>query len=143
MTKAKRPRGRPREAVPAKAAEEIIDVIADGKPLREHCRQEGKPKWRTVYHWLEKDPDFVARFAHAREMGGDAIAEKALELADEEPPIVDGKVDAGHVAWKRLQIDTRLKLLAKWNPKKYGDKVALEHGGGLTLNVVTGVVDPK
>ena len=25
---------------------------------------------------------------------------------------------------RKLRIDTRLKLLAKWNPKKYGDKLA-------------------
>jgi hypothetical protein len=24
---------------------------------------------------------------------------------------------------RKLRIETRLKLLAKWNPKKYGDKV--------------------
>jgi hypothetical protein len=26
---------------------------------------------------------------------------------------------------RKLQIETRLKLLAKWNPKKYGDRVAV------------------
>jgi hypothetical protein len=26
---------------------------------------------------------------------------------------------------RKLQIETRLKLLAKWNPKKYGDRVQL------------------
>jgi len=26
---------------------------------------------------------------------------------------------------RKLQIETRLKLLAKWNPKKYGEKLAL------------------
>jgi hypothetical protein len=25
---------------------------------------------------------------------------------------------------RKLRIETRLKLLAKWNPKKYGDKLA-------------------
>ena len=26
----------------------------------------------------------------------------------------------------KLRVETRLKLLAKWNPKKYGEKVALD-----------------
>ena len=26
---------------------------------------------------------------------------------------------------RKLQIETRLKLLAKWNPKKYGDRVTM------------------
>jgi hypothetical protein len=30
-------------------------------------------------------------------------------------------------------------LLAKWNPKKYGDKQTLNHEGGVQLNVVTGI----
>ena len=29
---------------------------------------------------------------------------------------------------RKLRIDTRLKLLAKWNPKKWGDRMALDHG---------------
>ena len=28
------------------------------------------------------------------------------------------------VEHRKLRIETRLKLLAKWNPKKYGDKLA-------------------
>jgi len=30
---------------------------------------------------------------------------------------------------RNLRIDTRLKLLAKWNPKKYGDVSKVEHSG--------------
>ncbi|MNU09652.1 hypothetical protein D3C72_2563420 [compost metagenome] len=30
---------------------------------------------------------------------------------------------------RRLQVETRLKLLAKWHPKKYGEKVTAEHTG--------------
>ena len=34
----------------------------------------------------------------------------------------------GHVAWRRAQVDTRLKLLACWNPKKYGQKQQVDVG---------------
>lgn len=34
-----------------------------------------------------------------------------------------------HVQRSKLRIETRLKLLAKWNPKKWGEKVDLNHGG--------------
>ncbi|MNT50547.1 hypothetical protein D3C72_1874720 [compost metagenome] len=30
---------------------------------------------------------------------------------------------------RKLQIETRLKLLAKWNPKRYGDRMTQEHVG--------------
>jgi hypothetical protein len=106
-----------------------------GKPLRERCRQPWNPDWRTVYHWMDKDEDFVARIARAREDGHDVIADQCVTLADTQP------LDQTEVAWRRLQVETRLKLLAKWNPKKYGDRQQLEHGGGISLNVITGVPD--
>lgn len=106
----------------------IIEGLCDGTPLRELCRQEGMPNWRTVYLWQETDPDFAARVARARDTGTDAIAEQALDLIDAEPARVDGRVDPGHVQWKRAQVDTRLKLLACWNPKKYGSKQTVDVG---------------
>jgi hypothetical protein len=39
------------------------------------------------------------------------------------------------VEHRKLRIDTRLKLLAKWNPKKYGDKQAIEHSGEVTFGL--------
>jgi len=36
---------------------------------------------------------------------------------------------------RKLRIDTRLKLLAKWNPKKYGDKQAIEHSGEINVGL--------
>ena len=47
--------------------------------------------------------------------------------------------DQVEVTQRRLQVDTILKLLAKWNPKKYGDRQAVAHEGGVTLTVNTGV----
>jgi len=115
----------------------IIEGLCDGTPLRELCRQEGMPSWRSVYDWIAADPDFASRVAHARDTGTDAIAEQALALIDAEPARVDGKIDPGHVQWKRAQVDTRLKLLACWNPKKYGSKQTVDVGNkeGETLKV--------
>lgn len=102
--------------------EAIIEGVADGVPLREVCRREGMPNWRTVYDWLEADEDFSARFARARELGFDAIAEDILHNVDNVKPIGE------HIQRSKLQVETRLKLLAKWNPKKYGDRQTHEIG---------------
>jgi hypothetical protein len=40
------------------------------------------PHWTTVYDWIRADEDFSLRIAHARELGYDAIAEEALQIAD-------------------------------------------------------------
>ena len=87
----------------------------------------------TVYNWLDASQDLALRFARAREDGHDVIAEECRTLADTPPQ------DQVEVQWRRLQIDTRLKLLSKWSPNKYGDKVGIDHGGSVTINVVTGL----
>jgi hypothetical protein len=141
--------GRPPEPVPQDKAEEIIDWISHGKTLRDYCRIEGNPAWRTVYLWLEKDEDFAARFARAREMGHDAIAEECLEIIDTEAEMAETfsqnggsrHRDSAHVTWLRNRAEQRLKLLAKWNPKKYGDKVDITSKGertGLAINIDLG-----
>ena len=134
--------GRPPEAVPADIAEEIIEWISIGQTLREYCRQEGKPSWRSVYRWMEKDKEFAARIAHARELGHDAIAEETLEIIDTEPEFAESwsqfggskHRDSAHATWLKNRVEQRMKLLAKWNPKKYGDKVGVEHSGSIALD---------
>ena len=112
--------------------------------MREYCRMPGSPNWRTVYDWLEKDEDFATRFARARDAGADAIAEQALEIIDQVPDmaVTEGgkRVDPGFVAWQRNRAEYRLKLLSKWNPKKYGDKLDVTSGGkaGLLIQVDLG-----
>ena len=137
--------GRPPEKVPQETADELLTWIANGNTLRSYCRQEGRPAWRTIYHWLDKDPEFLARIAHARDMGADAIAEETLEIIDTMPMTAGGdnpRLDSAHVAWMKNRVELRMKLLSKWNPKKYGDKVGVQHEGSMKLVVATGVPGP-
>ena len=118
-------------------AAEICARLAEGEALRQICRDEHMPAWRTVYDWIEADNDFAARIARARKSGFDAIAEQALEIADtpqvgeETEETDDGcKVKRGDMlGHRKLQVETRLKLLAKWHPAKYGDKTSMELTG--------------
>jgi hypothetical protein len=127
----------------------IIEWVAEGKPLREFCRLEGSPAWRTVYDWLEKDEAFSARFARARSMGADAIAEEALAIADTPLEGVITTTDEDGISTKRedmlghrrLQVDTRLKLLAKWFPQKYGEKIEQLHVGDKDRPIILTPVD--
>ena len=124
--------------------EEVLLWVASGGTLRSYCRQKNKPNWRTIYNWLEKDDgDFIARFAHARDMGADAIAEECLEIIDSPPPLCGSegntRLDPAAVQMQKNRVEARLKLLAKWNPKKYGEKVGVEAGGNINLTITTGV----
>ena len=133
-------RGRPKGTVVYRMqdfADEIIAWISAGKMLREYCRQDGKPGWVTIYKWVNEDKTFGERFARAREDGQDVMSEECAALADTPP---EGPQD---VAWRKLQIETRLKLLAKWNPRKYGDRQQVDHGGGMQITLLTGVPDEE
>ena len=99
---------------------------------------------RTIYNWLEKDDgDFIARFAHARDMGADAIAEECLEIIDAPPPLCGSegntRLDPAAVQMQKNRVEARLKLLAKWNPKKYGERVDVAAKGDINLTISTGV----
>jgi hypothetical protein len=116
----------------------IIEQLSDGIPLRVICRQEGMPAWRTVYDWIAKDENLSAHIARARDLGYDAIAEECIDIADETSGDYveqDGRMvyNAEHVQRSKLKIETRLKLLAKWNPKKYGERIHTEHSGSVNL----------
>lgn len=140
-------RGAPSKRTP-EVEERLIEGISEGIPLQPLCREEGMPAWRTVYDWMESDPAFAARIARAREVGADAIASESLEIVDEEPQRgPDGKIDSGWVAHQKLRAEHRLKLLAKWSPKKYGDRVENVHtgadGGAIDLNLKVAFVGAK
>lgn len=126
--------------------DEICERIANGEPLRAICRDERMPSWRSVYDWINEDEAFASRIAQARELGYDAIAEEALEIAntpvmgrEEEESDTGFKVKRGDMlGHRKLQVETRLKLLAKWAPKKYGERSAMEltgaDGGPVQIN---------
>jgi transposase len=113
----------------------IIDQLAEGVPLRAICRQPGMPNFLTVYNWMKRDPLFDKRIAHAREIGWESIGQECLEIAhDERHDWILTKrgpvVDETSIQRAKLQIETRLRLLAKWFPKRYGDKLEINPGEG-------------
>lgn len=137
--------GRPPEPVPQDKADAIIEWISAGQTLREWCRQ-NKVHFSTVYLWCDKDEEFARRFARAREIGHDLIAEECMEIIDTEAELAESwsenggskHRDSAHVSWLKNRAEMRLKLLAKWNPKKYGDKLDLTSEGkqvGLAINI--------
>jgi hypothetical protein len=83
----------------------------------------------------EKGVGLSASISRARDIGYDAIAEECLQIADtiefgqkqvmtDEGTATTIEDMLGH---RKLRIETRLKLLAKFHPTKYGDKLGL-HG---------------
>ena len=131
-TAAKKQASKPRVESADAIKKRICEALSDGIPLRQVCREVGMPAWRTVYDWMDADEPFSAAIARARDVGHDAIAEESMRIVDAEPERTpSGTVDPGSVSHAKLRAEHRLKLLAKWNPKKYGDKLGIGGADGL------------
>ena len=129
-------RGRPSKFTEATAMK-ILRGLANGVPLSLICSPANMPGITTVWDWQQRHPSFSESIARAREAGWDAIALECRTIADtpmegvertdtpEGPRIKRGDM-LGH---RRLQVETRLKLLAKWDPKRYGERMATEISG--------------
>lgn len=133
-----------------KLIEEVLSRIAQGETLAALGRElDFHPA--TWSKWINEDEGLAIAYAHARDVGADVIAEDALRIIDEEPLRVvevddegktsHGRIDSAAVAWAKNRAEMRLKLLAKWNPKKYGDKQDVNIGNkeGETLKTETKV----
>lgn len=137
---------------PSKFTQELVDTICErlskGEPLAVICRDEGFPHPSTVRDWMADRPEVSRAIARAREDGEDWLAAECLEIADDSRndwiEREAGKGDARAceviengeaIQRSKLRIETRLKLLAKWNPKKYGERIT--HAGDESAPVVT------
>lgn len=115
----------------AALAAEICERVSEGEPLRQICREK-KIAWRTIYNWRKDNEEFDRAMTLARDIGMDAIFEDTIEIADTPQVGVKKKYEAGVVVeateedmlgHRKLRIETRFKLLSKWNPTKYGDRI--------------------
>jgi len=141
--------GRP----PYKWTKQVEDVffmrISDGEPLKAVCREPGMPSAPIVFQRLTSDPEFQSRYAHARAVQADMIADEVLEIAD------DGRNDwmerhgrdaegwllnGEHTARSRLRIDARKWYLEKIAPKKYGNAMRIDGEQTVTHNISDDVV---
>ncbi len=116
-------------------ADAICERLAKGESLESICRGEEMPAAPTVRRWILEDVEgFAALSARAYSLGYEALAEQCLIIADTPLEGVETTTKANGdteekrgdmLQHRRLQIDTRMRLLGKWAPKRYGDKVQL------------------
>lgn len=118
--------------MPTKRTPAVVDAIlaklSQGETLAAICREDDKfPCVSTWLDWCAADESLSLAYARARDAGETVIAEACLSIADEEPATYATehgvRIDPGDVANRKNKIETRLKLLAIWNPKKYGPKI--------------------
>src|SRR5690606_5641563 len=94
----------------------------------------------------------LARYARARRLGFDEIAEEGLEIIDdgsndyierERDGVPEIVLDREHIQRSKLRFEGRMKLLAVWDPRRYGDllKVGDPDGNPLQQKGETSISD--
>lgn len=134
--------GRPPFAWTEEIEDAIMDEIMEGRSFRDFMVGEGRdhrfPSVPTFFKRLRDDEAFFKRYARAREFQADQEFEEMKEIADNSSndwmerndPENPGYVfNHDHVQRSKLRIDTRKFRVVKMAPKKYGDKVEMEHSG--------------
>lgn len=138
--KATRRRGRPTKFSKA-LGDRICDAISDGKSLRTVCLDEKMPDKATVFRWLRLPSmkDFRDQYARACEARADAFAEDIIDIADDatndymevmdkDGDVIGYKVNGEAILRSKLRSDNRKWLMARMQPKKYGERVDITSG---------------
>lgn len=134
----KNKRGRPSKRTP-EIEDVILKGIADGESLRKVCA-EAKIEPSTFFDWIQADDGFHKRYARAKEIAAELMADEILNIADdssEDEMFIEADDESGKGAKRvqnsefinrsRLRVDSRKWLLSKLLPKKYGEKIGVEH----------------
>ncbi len=114
---------------------EILARLEKGESLLSICKTHGFPHESTVRNWARTDEEFFTKYACARDLGLDA-------MADEVQAIASGALDKDDVPRARLEFDAKRWYLSKLAPKRYGDRIEQRisdpEGNALKI-VVTGI----
>lgn len=92
------------------------------------CREPGMPSIRTIFQWLEKNKNFAQLYARARVEQAETYREM----------IIDEAFSASDAQIGKLRVDALKWVASKLSPRRYGDKVDVEHTGTLDVRVTIG-----
>lgn len=116
----------------------LCERIAEGESLRSICDDADMPNKSSVFRWLGSNDELRDQYARAREAQADSLFDDILGIAD------DGRndwmkrknADGDAIGWQengeairrsQLRIDARKWMAGKLRPKKYGDKLDVDH----------------
>ena len=117
-----------RKNIPSETLAEVFHQLAEGKTLIEICAQKGMPSKATIYRMVEESPQLRDDYARARSKQADTFAEM---IVAESRTCTDAQLG-------RLRMDALKWAASKIAPKKFGEKVEVEHAGEVDIVVKIG-----
>lgn len=136
--KVSKPIGRP-ALYTQELSDRLCAELASGVSIRTACKPDDMPSAATVFGWMRKHPEFLDQYTRAKAEAADALVEEMMDISDDgtndwmeihdkDGECVGYKVNGEHVQRSRLRVETRKWIAAKLKPKKYGEKVDVNHG---------------
>jgi len=120
--------------------DEICDLISSGLSLRKAIEQSGVTSKKVFLEWIEIDESKRDQYTRAMEERTELKFESIQSDYQEEPQrdLESGRIDSAWVALQRLKIDAKKWELSKLIPKKYGDRLDLDHTSkGEAINIIS------
>ena len=130
-------------------ADQICDMISTSSIGLNHICAKLKIAPSSVYLWLSENKEFSDKYARAREIQADFLADEIIEIADDSSRDTKTIRKGGEIVevedteWtnrSRLRVDARKWKASKLAPKKYGDKIQTEHSGAVKIEQITGTI---
>lgn len=119
LTEVKRGRGRPLDYTKEKGDLVCQRIATHDYGLPKLCAlYNDMPDQKTIWRWRYEVEEFRHKYAQAKMLQADLLAEQCLGISDDSTP--------ENVGVDRLRCDTRKWLASKLLPKQYGDKILLE-----------------
>lgn len=126
----------------------VFSLLAEGYSVPKaiaKASQQGRwdvlPTPAGVYNWATRNPQRRELYESARETAAEIgasevqdIADTALDGVSDDPGVMSARI--GHA---RLKIDTRKWNAEKLQARRYGQRIAHEHSGNVTISLDTGI----
>lgn len=151
--------GRPSIPFDQRIADEICERFVESRMGLEHVLDSMRadpefsatPGLTTIYKWMDANPSFAEASARARVLSADTYVDAAvIEAHSAREGVItttqewgDQVKVADNVERSKLIVQTLLKRAGQLNPKKYGEKLDLNHGGSVGVQLVNDIPRPK
>lgn len=100
----------------------VIESIEEGNSLRQVAEKTGI-SMQGILRRCRANPSFAEQYSRALELRCDRDFEQMADMFRDAPERNKFGVDPAWVNWKRLELTTYQWMMARRNPKKYGERV--------------------
>ena len=110
-------------------AEEFLESVIQGDSLRTIASKPSMPDLTTLMRWLSKDEGFRQQYTCAKKLQVELKIDGISDIASTATPET--------IQCVKLQVDVAKWEASKLVPKKYGDKLDLNHSGTMEVTKIT------